>query len=75
VAKLKAQLADMRKVRAESEAMLKEDLEAEEEARMKADGWRRIVEETRRAVYFFKEKEANLEAELKAEEARMKAGR
>merc|ERR1719174_3586737 len=37
VAKLKAQLADMRKVRAESE------------------GWRRIVEETRRAVYFFKE--------------------
>ena len=135
VAKLKAQLADVRKVRADSEARLKEDLEAEEEARRKADEartnaeqwwsivedsrraveffqedetylqaefearlkevlevleearrneeearanaeqWRRMVEESRRAVYFFKEDEASLEAELKAEEARMKAGR
>merc|ERR1719324_994647 len=134
VAKLKAQLADVRKVRADSEARLKEDLEVLEEARRKADEartnaeqwwsivedskraveffredeaylqaefearlkevlevleearrneeearanaeqWRRMVEESRRAVYFVKVDEASLEAELKAEEARMKAG-
>merc|ERR1719387_3045255 len=80
VAKLKAQLADVRKMRADSEAVLKEDLELLEEARRKADearrkadGWRDMVEKSRRVVEFFKEDEANLEAELKAEEARMKA--
>merc|ERR1719352_673567 len=80
VAKLKAQLADVRKRRADSEAVLKEDLELLEEARRKADearrkadGWRDMVEKSRRVVYLFKEDEANLEAELKAEEARMKA--
>merc|ERR1719324_2320578 len=73
VAKLKAQLADVRKVRADSEARLKEDLEVLEEARRKADEartnaeqWWSIVEDSKRAVEFFREDEAYLQAEFEA---------